>query len=55
MLLVLFVVALALFHAPFELARLRVVGVNVLWWYVLVVAPLVATLVTVPLLHRRSD
>jgi hypothetical protein len=46
---------LALFQAPFELARLRLAGVNMLWWYTLVVAPLVATLVAAPLLRRRSD
>jgi hypothetical protein len=54
-LIVLFVVAVALFQAPSELARLRVAGVNLLWWYALIVGPLVATLVAVPLLRRRSD
>jgi hypothetical protein len=54
-LIVLFAVALALFQAPFELGRLRLAGVNLVWWYALVAAPLVATLVSVPLLYRRSD
>jgi len=54
-LIVLVGVALALFQAPFELGRLRVAGVNLLWWYTLGVAPLVATLVAAPLLRRRSD
>jgi hypothetical protein len=54
-LIVLFAVALALFQAPFELARVRVAGVNLLWWYALVVAPLVAALVAVPLLRRGRD
>ena len=47
--------ALALIHAPFELARLRVAGISLLWWYSLFVAPLVATGAAVPLLRRRSD
>ena len=55
MLVVLFITALALFQAPFEVARLRLAGVSLLWWYTLVVAPLLATLVTVVLLHGRSD
>lgn len=54
-LIVLLAGALALIQAPFELSRLRVAGVSLLWWYVLFVAPLVATLVAVPLLRRRSD
>lgn len=54
-LIVLLAGALALIQAPFELSRLRVAGVSLLWWYALFVAPLVATLVAVPLLRRRSD
>jgi hypothetical protein len=54
-LIVLFGIGLALFQAPFEFSRLRLAGVNLLWWYTLVVAPLVAMLVAAPLLRRRSD
>jgi hypothetical protein len=54
-LIVLLGVGLALFQAPFEFSRLRLAGVNLLWWYTLVVAPLVAMLVAAPLLRRRSD
>ena len=54
-LIILFAVAVALSQAPFELARIRLAGVNLLWWYALVVAPLVAALVAIPLLLEGRD
>jgi hypothetical protein len=50
----LFGAALALFQAPFDLGSVRIAGVNVLWWYALVVAPALAVLATVVLLLRSE-
>jgi hypothetical protein len=54
-LLILLGLALALTVAPFELARIRLAGVGIFWWYAIVVAPSVAAALAIPLLHRESD
>jgi hypothetical protein len=54
-LIALFAIALALALAPFELGRIRVAGVGVLWWYAVVVAPVTAGALAIALLPRGSD
>ena len=47
--------ASVLAHGPFGLGALRLGGVNLLWWYVAVVAPFAGATVTVlALLARRT-
>lgn len=51
-LLVLLVGAPLLALAPAALGAIRVAGVSLLWWYVGIVAPLLATAITVTVLVR---
>ena len=40
---------------PSGVGAVRVAGLSILWWYAVVVAPVVAVLVTVAVLLRRAS
>ncbi|MBI3636291.1 MAG: hypothetical protein HY216_08770 [Candidatus Rokubacteria bacterium] len=46
--------ALALSALPRDFAALRIGGVGLLWWYAVVVAPLVGAVLTIAILVRRG-
>jgi hypothetical protein len=52
-LLALYAIALALACEPFDLGRVRVAGVSIVWWYTFAVAPALAA-VTVAILPLRD-
>jgi hypothetical protein len=54
-LIALFAIALALTLAPFELGRIRLGGVGLLWWYSVVVAPATAAALAIAFLPGGSD
>ena len=54
-LLVLLAVAPLLALAPAAPGAVRVSGVSILWWYAAIVAPLIATTLTIVLLVRAHE
>jgi hypothetical protein len=54
-LLVLLAIAPVLALAPAAPGAVRVSGVSILWWYAAIVAPLIATTLTIVLLVRAHE
>ena len=52
-LLVLYAIAVVLICEPFDLGRVRALGVSILWWYAFAVAPALAAVI-VALLPLRD-
>ncbi len=45
----------ALTVAPFEIGTIRLAGVSLLWWYGVILAPLIAVAVTVAAIARGGE